>query len=156
MGAVSAGARSVVDRISTRVRSLLLFLWYAALLTMHVIAVVTLFQSGTGPYTFAFGTVVLGALGHLIVPLVGIALFEGYIMHPVWPRLAFVVADIVAATFLGLTIGFGTSREEAWPAIGNIVLALVMLMQCAAYVVIGLDVRDWFEDDAACAANPVR
>lgn len=146
MGAVLTGTRNLVDRIGTRARALLLFLWYATLCTLHITAVVTLFGSSTGPYTSAFVAVVLGAVGYFTVPILGIALFEGYVLHPVWPRLAFVTGDIVVGVFAGLTIGFGTSGSPTWPAIGNLVLASVMLLQCVEYVVIGVDARSWFED----------
>ena len=136
MGAAAQGVRDVADRIYAWVKALLLFLWYAGLCAMHVIAVVTLFGGATGPYTFAFAAVIVGAIGY----------FEGYILHPVWPRLAFVLADATVAVFLGLTIGFGASGSLTWPAVGNIVLAFMMVLQCAEYVVIGFGVRSWFED----------
>lgn len=146
MGAIAQGVRSLTDRLSTRIASLLLFLFYVLLCALHVIAVVTLFNSADGPYTFAFVAVILGTIGHFLVPVIGVALFHGYVIHPVWPRLAFVFADITAAVTLGLTIGFGTSGAQTWPAVGNIVLAVVAVMQCLKYVVLGLDIRSWFED----------
>lgn len=145
MGAVAQGARDVAGRIDAWVKALLLFLWYAALCAMHVVAVVTLFGSATGPYTFAFAAVIVGAICYFIVPLGGVIFVEGYILHPVWPRLAFVLADAMVAVFLGLTIGFGSSGSLAWPAIGNIVLATMMVLQCFEYIVIGFSARSWFE-----------
>lgn len=141
-------ARGFVRDVS-RVKALLLFLWYVALCTMHVTAVVTLFGSVSGPFTFAFAALIVGAAGHFVVPAAGVILFEGYILHPVWPRLAFLIGDVIAAVFLGLTIGFGASGSRTWPAVGNIVLASVMIMQCVKYAIIGLDIRSWFEDPDA-------
>lgn len=146
MGAAAQGVRDVADRIYAWVKALLLFLWYAGLCAMHVIAVVTLFGGATGPYTFAFAAVIVGAVGYFLVPVLGVIFFEGYILHPVWPRLAFVLADATVAVFLGLTIGFGASGSLTWPAVGNIVLASMMVLQCFEYIVIGFGVRSWFED----------
>jgi hypothetical protein len=140
MGAVSHAAQQAFDQLGERVIALLLGLWYVLLSTLHIIGVVTVFSNSTGPYTFGVAAVIMGTAGHFLTLFLGVVLFEGYMLFPVWPRVAFLLTDWLAAVIGALTVGAGSESERRWPVIGNIVLALVMILHVYKYVVIGLKI----------------
>ena len=108
MGAGAHVVGEVLESLGPRWGALLLGGWYATLLALHVIGVVVVFSSSTGPHTFAFAAVLIGAIGHFSTLFLGVVLFAGFRLFPVWPRSAFLIADWLAAVIAALPVGAGS------------------------------------------------
>jgi hypothetical protein len=102
---------------------------YVGLFMLNAVAFVGLLSGTSSSIALGIVAAVASSFTHIAMTFTAVALIDQYVIYPVYPRLLFLLADLVNAVMCGLVLGNLATDQHAMLIIANFVVAGVMALQ---------------------------